>query len=494
MSEPIPVKDATPDQYFEMLCKSMQGLHLVDKSPAEVTRISKEFQMKVTAHIRAKTGHNTLPSYHGNGANPEDKKELYKECIYALMTGDFDKLQGQVATSQAASSEPEPEPAPVSVKEVLKKMRTKEPAPTPRFEIPATTEPEPVEEKPAASETEAALALLAKSLGVSMTKAAVVDEKKLVEIALTAVNGRIIEVKEEITNEVSANVMTMAESSMRQYIDSIKLPPRDVVEIIANGETKDLHGRQHYRFPLLVKAMAAGVNTLMVGPAGSFKTTAAHKAAEALGMEYEALSFGPQTSKADLVGYKDANGAYHDTGFVRRVTQGGVFCGDELDAAHAGVLTIINMPLSNGHVATPRGFDTKHRDFRFVGCCNTYGTGANRQYVGRNQLDAATLDRFFFIDWPVDNGLEAHLAGVEERSTPFDVGSGGIPSPAAWLERVRSVREVINRLAIRHIVSPRATIFGIQLAKAGVGLDHLEAGLIWRGLEQATVDKIQANL
>jgi cobaltochelatase CobS len=40
-----------------------------------------------------------------------------------------------------------------------------------------------------------------------------------------------------------------------------------------------------------------------------------------------------------------------------------------------------------------------------VATANTFGTGADRVYVGSLQIDGATLDRFAFLEWPYDEGL-----------------------------------------------------------------------------------------
>jgi hypothetical protein len=56
-------------------------------------------------------------------------------------------------------------------------------------------------------------------------------------------------------------------------------------------------------------------------------------------------------------------------------------------------------------------FIKRHKTFRLVLAANTWGTGATRQYVGRNQLDASTLDRFclatIFVTY--DESLESSL-------------------------------------------------------------------------------------
>jgi flagellar biosynthesis GTPase FlhF len=54
------------------------------------------------------------------------------------------------------------------------------------------------------------------------------------------------------------------------------------------------HRRQHYKFPLLLAAVASDVDAVaLVGPAGTGKTTAAANVAAVLKRSFEATSFGP---------------------------------------------------------------------------------------------------------------------------------------------------------------------------------------------------------
>jgi MoxR-like ATPase len=248
--------------------------------------------------------------------------------------------------------------------------------------------------------------------------------------------------------------------------------------------------RQHYKFELLLKLVQARIPAMLVGPAGTSKTTTTEAVAKATKLSYEGVTFSPMTTKADLFGYKDANGIYHDTALVRQATEGGVFLGDEIDSANAGVLTGVNMALANGHIAIPTGMKEKSEDFVFIGCANTFGTGANRQYVGRNQLDAATLDRFAFIEWDQDNGLEAHIVGINRPSPKLDITEGGVPTVEAWLDYVQRVRKKVDSLGLRMVVSTRATIYGAKLIKLGVGNKHLTEMLIYKGCDEATREKI----
>jgi hypothetical protein len=168
--------------------------------------------------------------------------------------------------------------------------------------------------------------------------------------------------------------------------------------------------------------------------------------------------------------------------FVQAYRDGGVFLLDEIDAGNAGVLTVLNAALAGDVMATPVGMVSRSPRFLTVAGANTYGQGASRQYVGRNQLDAATLDRFAVLDWPVDEGLEAAMVGLPAPAPALDLGRGGLIDAAAWLGRVRSVRASVEKEQVRAIVGPRATVAGVALLAAGVGRYWTEELVLWRGM------------
>ena len=108
------------------------------------------------------------------------------------------------------------------------------------------------------------------------------------------------------------------------------------------------------------------------------------------------------------------------TQFLDCYENGGVFLFDELDAADSNVLLVINSALANGHLSVPSRHDNpvakKHPDFVCIAAANTYGRGADRQYVGRNELDESTLDRFRIGTVPMDydESLERQLCPDDE--------------------------------------------------------------------------------
>jgi len=250
--------------------------------------------------------------------------------------------------------------------------------------------------------------------------------------------------------------------------------------------------RHHYLLPLLKKAMAARCHTWLVGPAGSGKSTLAASAAAELKMPYAALSVCSQTTKTDFLGYLDAHGVYRSTSFRDIYENGGIFCLDEVDNGNANVLAVLNSSLSGEETLFPDKVVKKHKNFVVVSCANTFGLGSSISYVGRTQIDAATLDRFFFVEMPYDDGLEAHVAGFPGVSSPkWNEGTGKVPTVESWLATVQKVRDLVAELGVKTIISPRATYNGIALIKQGVPQQFLEKGLLYKSLSAETVAKIR---
>ncbi len=184
-------------------------------------------------------------------------------------------------------------------------------------------------------------------------------------------------------------------------------------------------------------------------------------------MGREFYTLGALTGAHELMGYCDAAGIYHATPFRQAFQHGGVFLLDEADRSDAGALIALNSALANGFAAFPDSVAPirRHADFCPMIAANTYGSGSDRQYVGANQLDAASIDRFAMLDWPYDEALELALAGLP-----------------AWVKFVQSVRSVIGAQKVRHIVSPRASMAGSLYLRSGVSFDDACDLTIWKGL------------
>lgn len=268
------------------------------------------------------------------------------------------------------------------------------------------------------------------------------------------------------------------------------------IDITTSERKVKFEGAMHHQFPKLLAAVAQRVNVMLVGPAGSGKTTAAQKVAKALGLPF--YFTGAVASEYKLMGFIDAQGRVVSTAFRKAFVEGGIFLFDEKDASAPGATLAFNAATANRICDFPDGTFEAHPDFIAIAAANTYGNGASRQYVGRNQLDAATLDRYVMMDWNYDEALEAAIMGLPRPKSaplPKDI----VPAPAdqvpelvkQWVERVQKVRRAVDKLKVRHVVSPRASQAGAKLLAAGWDWADVEASVIWKGLEIDTVNKVK---
>ena len=179
-----------------------------------------------------------------------------------------------------------------------------------------------------------------------------------------------------------------------QQVEEITATIRPVQVTIQGGsrEPGTVSGIRHKMFDPVLQIAALGINQMLVGPAGSGKTTLAAQVAQALNLEF--YFTGALQTKYDIIGFIDGNGIYHRTAFRNAFENGGVFLWDEIDSSDARAMVAFNSALENDTADFPDGNVKRHPDFISIASANTFGRGADRMYIGRNHLDAATLDRF----------------------------------------------------------------------------------------------------
>jgi len=268
-------------------------------------------------------------------------------------------------------------------------------------------------------------------------------------------------------------------------VAKINFPTR--VEIKApNGDLRKIEGATHKIVPTILTILGnARKHVLMVGPAGTGKSTIAEQCAEALGVPYYSVSLSPQTPSSALLGYMQAAGEYVRSLYREAYEHGGVFHFDEFDNAHPSVLAVINASLANGHMAFPDQMVKRHPDFRCCASANTYGTGPDRQYVGRQALDAATLDRFAVVPVGVDEALEQQICestGAETRIV------------TQVLAYVRALRKNAERHKMALMFSPRASEGMCALMTAGINRDDAIAYRVRKGISDADWSKVNSGV
>lgn len=252
----------------------------------------------------------------------------------------------------------------------------------------------------------------------------------------------------------------------------------------AAPKARPVGSKRHQIFDALRMAVAAKVNVFLVGPAGSGKTTVAKQVAHSLGLRFHFN--GAIHSEYKLTGFRDAQGKVHRTAFREAFEHGGLYLFDEIDASQPAALLAFNAALANGMFDFPDRNVQAHPNFRCIAAANTWGKGATMDYVGRNALDAATMDRFAMLEMRYDASLErrmAHLASDDQ-----------IDLAEAWLELVQKTRSLCHDHDFRHIVSPRATQQGLSLMVGGITAEGATIMVLRRGMEDTSWGRIRPSI
>lgn len=298
-----------------------------------------------------------------------------------------------------------------------------------------------------------------------------VDEDKIMEV----VNGAMapyVDAFDQVTAEIVVLADTVA--NLQPKVTEIHLP---------HGEIKRLGGVQHFMFNKVLANLSEGIPTYLVGPAGTGKSTIAENASKALGLEFSSKSCSSQSTESSLLGYMSATGDYVSTEFRKRFELGGVFLLDEVDNGNPNVLTVLNSSLSNSFMAFPDGMVQRHESFVLIATANTFGHGATAEYVGRNPLDQAFLDRFGNLNIGYDEAIEqAMLDSIELDSM----------TASKWLNVVRVARQNVFNYGLKVVVSPRATVHGAKMLrhKDAYSLREVAEATILKGAKPEQVEKI----
>lgn len=247
-------------------------------------------------------------------------------------------------------------------------------------------------------------------------------------------------------------------------------------------ETKDM-GLQHKQFPALLKLIQAGFPVWIPGPAGSGKTTAVHNVAKAINATLFMPPEGPIENKYGMIGFENAAGKFMETTLYKasklaaeNPEQRVIYFIDECDAGYPNALLVLNAVMENGYCTFANGERIEYgRNLQFIAGANTWGNGATHEYVGRNKVDAATLDRFVMLAWAYDEALEKAIAGDTE-----------------FTRYVQKVRAKVQQSAdIKHVVSPRASIRGNALLKQGMDWNDVVECVVRKGLPVEAWNRIK---
>ena len=304
------------------------------------------------------------------------------------------------------------------------------------------------------------------------------------DVVNTALDGYDGSVNADDVKDIVSPIMDGFRHEVTELVKSVKPIVNEIH--IKERPVKVVSGVQHFVFPKVLGAVSQGVNLWLVGPAGTGKSTIGEQVAEALSLPFSAVNCTSTMTETALKGYNDANGNYVATEFRRIFEGGGVFVFDEVDNANPNVLGALNSALANGFMAFADRRVQKHADFVAIATGNTFGAGATMEYVGRNPIDGATIDRFAQLEVPIDEKVEdAMLASV------------GLEGAVAkqWVTAVRQARQNVADSGLKVIVSPRATLNGAKLLRSGAfSMQEVFTATVTKGAKPDQVSKISAGV
>jgi cobaltochelatase CobS len=272
---------------------------------------------------------------------------------------------------------------------------------------------------------------------------------------VSTLSGKYAELQQTIADTIAAEVKK-AQGAWQKF------------EIVTQDRVHKIEGLAHKAFPRLLRAVSArtrhdkgALNIWLYGPAGTGKSTAARKLAEAFSLDFH--TNGPVGSQWDIRGFTDAQGKVVETAFRKAWINGGVYCWDEGDGSAPAALIEANGALATGFASFPDGVHQRHPDCIVIINGNLRpGAAPDATYNGRYKQDTAFVNRFVAIEWGIDEDLERALLGKLDS-----IGE-------QWLKFVKSLRRKITERGIKGIVvSPRQTQYGLALLDAGAELDEV---------------------
>lgn len=311
--------------------------------------------------------------------------------------------------------------------------------------------------------------------------------------------ARVREIAREEAGKLDAAQMRTVQAAIAAALANVA--PREI--ILKAAGSPDIHLAQaHPMAPKIIALMRAGLNVLMVGPAGSGKSTLARMIADGLKLPFNGMSLSAGASEAMFFGRLLPTGEagrfeYHAPRFVHCYENAGVNFLDEMDAADGNLLVATNAATANGGFYCDMRFGNeyvkRHEHAYILAAANTFGTGADMVYSSREQLDGATLDRFYIVKVGYDAALESRIAGIQFPQDPVwqPAANGNAADRAALAQWVITVRQKIAASRMQRVASTRMLQKAMAAYDAGVPMAEIKSDLL-AGWSRDELNKVGA--
>lgn len=287
--------------------------------------------------------------------------------------------------------------------------------------------------------------------------------------------------EEDISKKLVNSSMNAIRKEVNKYVDKLTHSVRKldvVINDIKLPETSE--DAYHYEFEYILKLVGLKIPILLKGPAGTGKNVSATQVAKALNLKLYRLNSPQEDYKIE--GFVDAHGKYHASPFYEAFTgeggktKGGILLLDEMDNASASALIVVNDAIANGSFKFPNGEAKMAEDFRVIATANTWGNGKSFEYIGRNKIDASTLDRFVFVEYMYDKDLERMLYPDDDILEVF------------WKLRTKA-----DENKTRAIFSMRGIKYAYMMKKAGIDFEKIVKSTIVKGLGVDEVKQLTSD-
>lgn len=255
---------------------------------------------------------------------------------------------------------------------------------------------------------------------VVQSKQEVAPEKP--EFAMAILEKVILQtIAQTQVGKIESQIMAGVEQKVKDFIKNEYGTLERKVVTVVDGKKLELGEGEilHEQFDTICKFVANNEPVFLTGQAGTGKNVLCQQVAKALGLDFYFTNAVTQEYK--ITGFTDAMGVFHETQFYKAFKNGGLFMLDEMDASIPEVLIILNSAIANKYFyfPAPIGYVEAHPNFRVISAGNTFGFGANYDYVGRNQLDMASLDRFAMVRVDYSRAIEMKVANGNEELVNF---------------------------------------------------------------------------
>lgn len=310
-------------------------------------------------------------------------------------------------------------------------------------------------------------------------------------------------VDENRVKEMINNVLSTQGRTLITIEDRRKQPPL----------TTDINKPTHKALPDVIGVLKSGCWCVVVGPTGGGKTLGAFQYAKAAGIKIVGIKQLCNTlAPHELIGFIDANGKYRKGAWTDSIlgqiwdsssgaipncdephNEEAIIVIDEMDNGNPNIIMLVKA-LATGYIMMPYGKQKINPNLQVMATMNTWGMGANREYVGRMAQDAAMLNEFQFVEWNYDEEFEWQLV----KNTFNEYGGQQEEYTMEHMQMIHSMflamRKNADTQKIRCIISTRNIINTVKLLLCNTTWTIHKAlkMTIYKGLKEEEIKRVEA--